>query len=243
MFGAYQAGAWKALEGAFQPDLVVGASIGAVNGWAIAGLCPAGEWLAQWLDFREASDPRWHWPWPPWRGAIDAARFEQFMQRHCARFRPRIPFALVMTRMAGLTPVTVRDSELTWRHMAASCAMPLVMPQYRIDGHWMSDGGLLNAVPVAAAVALGARRVVAVNILPKTGPLWLRACRMALRGVTRYRPPEPPPDLDLIWIEPAQPLGAFRETAVWRSGSAARWAALGERDARAALPRLAPWSE
>ena len=31
MYGAYQAGAWKAIADIFQPDLVVGASIGAIN--------------------------------------------------------------------------------------------------------------------------------------------------------------------------------------------------------------------
>ena len=38
MFGAYQVGAWKVLADVFQPDLIVGASIGAVNGWAIAAV-------------------------------------------------------------------------------------------------------------------------------------------------------------------------------------------------------------
>src|SRR5437667_282201 len=37
MFGAWQAGAWKALASRFQPDLVVGASVGSLNGYAIAG--------------------------------------------------------------------------------------------------------------------------------------------------------------------------------------------------------------
>ena len=32
MYGAYQAGAWRVLAERFQPDLIVGASIGAVNG-------------------------------------------------------------------------------------------------------------------------------------------------------------------------------------------------------------------
>ena len=36
MFGAYQAGVWKALSGKFAPDIVVGASIGAFNGWYVA---------------------------------------------------------------------------------------------------------------------------------------------------------------------------------------------------------------
>ena len=38
MFGAYQAGAWKALAPELSPDLVVGTSAGSLNGWAIAVL-------------------------------------------------------------------------------------------------------------------------------------------------------------------------------------------------------------
>jgi len=43
MYGAYQAGAWKALADVFRPDLIVGTSIGALNGWAIAGGCEPDE--------------------------------------------------------------------------------------------------------------------------------------------------------------------------------------------------------
>ena len=38
-WGAWEAGAWKVLSQTFQPDLIVGASVGAWNGWAIAGGC------------------------------------------------------------------------------------------------------------------------------------------------------------------------------------------------------------
>ena len=42
MFGAYQAGAWEVLSQSFQPDIVIGASIGSLNGWAIAAGCDPG---------------------------------------------------------------------------------------------------------------------------------------------------------------------------------------------------------
>ncbi len=55
MFGAYQAGVWKALSRSFHPDLIVGASVGALNSWAIL----AGAWFGpvQW-------PPKWN------RGAV-----------------------------------------------------------------------------------------------------------------------------------------------------------------------------
>ena len=50
MFGAYQAGAWKTLSREISPDIVVGASVGALNGWLIAGGAPAAELERRWLD-------------------------------------------------------------------------------------------------------------------------------------------------------------------------------------------------
>src|SRR5262249_36148628 len=62
MFGAYQAGAWSVLVDVFQPDLIVGASIGSINGWLIAGGCPPQELIDSWLDMGYASKFRWHLP-------------------------------------------------------------------------------------------------------------------------------------------------------------------------------------
>ena len=50
MFGAYQAGAWKALSREISPDMVVGASVGALNGWLIASGVAAEELEQRWLD-------------------------------------------------------------------------------------------------------------------------------------------------------------------------------------------------
>ena len=55
MFGAYQAGVWAALHDTIQLDMVVGASIGSLNGWLIAGGC-SGETLEQnWLTLESGS--------------------------------------------------------------------------------------------------------------------------------------------------------------------------------------------
>src|SRR5258708_39861301 len=48
MFGAWQAGAWSVLSKSFQPDLIVGASVGSLNGYAIASGCSPQELCALW---------------------------------------------------------------------------------------------------------------------------------------------------------------------------------------------------
>src|SRR5437899_3019990 len=49
LFGAWQAGAWRALSETFHPDLVVGASVGSLNGYAIAGGATPDELAEFWM--------------------------------------------------------------------------------------------------------------------------------------------------------------------------------------------------
>ncbi len=65
MFGAYQAGAWNVLSNRFKPDLVVGTSVGALNGWAIAGGCSAEELSAMWRNPATGDTMRLHFPFVP----------------------------------------------------------------------------------------------------------------------------------------------------------------------------------
>ena len=55
----------------FHPDLVVGASIGAINGWAIAGGCDPDELVDRWLHLDAAARYRWKFPRSPIHGVFD----------------------------------------------------------------------------------------------------------------------------------------------------------------------------
>ncbi len=72
------------------------------------------------------------------------------------RFPLRMDYAVVVTDLLRLKPKIFRGGEISWQHLAASCAVPLVRPQQKIGGRRYSDGGLLNPLPVWAAVELGA---------------------------------------------------------------------------------------
>src|ERR1039457_7283831 len=50
MFGAWQAGAWRAIASRVKPDLIVGASVGSLNGYAIAGGASPEELSRFWLQ-------------------------------------------------------------------------------------------------------------------------------------------------------------------------------------------------
>lgn len=54
-------------------------------------------------------------------------------------------------------------TRLTIDHIMASAALPLVFPAVRLGRAWHGDGGLGQATPLAPAIHLGARRILAIS--------------------------------------------------------------------------------
>lgn len=218
MYAAWEAGVWKAIASHVQPDLVVGASAGAWNGWAIAGGATPEQVVAEWLD-ESLARIRVLRPAP----LCDKGR-ELWSQ-----FQPRIPFGLTVVELPWLRARLVQWPEITWRHMAATCSIPALFPPVTIDGRQYVDGGLKGALPLWAAAEMGATRAIALNCL--TG--WpFRVLR------TVIAPPGPTTPLEVIAIEPSEQLGSLRSALYWSRKNAERWIELGERDGIRALPAL-----
>lgn len=84
----------------------------------------------------------------------------------------KYPYIAVATDMATGREVWLREGSLA-DAVRASISLPAIFRPHRIDGRWLLDGGLINPVPVSAARALGARRIISVNPNDKAGgPLW-----------------------------------------------------------------------
>jgi NTE family protein len=238
MFGAYQAGVWEALEDHVQPGLICGASIGALAGWALAGRCPAREWSRQWLELDPASLPGLRFPRRPLGGCLDTQAFEGLVRRIHTNFTPQIPCAVAITDLLRLEAKAVVTPNVEWVHLAASCAVFGLFPQYRIEGRLYTDGGILRSVPLWAATGLGARKLIGVNLFPGGGPWWLRAGRSVVQGLTPRKPPIPAEDVEVVMIEHDGPLGSPSEAISWRRESVARLIEMGRRDGQAALPAV-----
>ncbi len=174
LLGAHEVGMLRALaEAKVRPDLVVGTSIGAVNGAFVAadpdGAAGrlAGLWQGESLRavFSETllgravrlarSGTHLHAIEPLRRllaGKLPAAGFEDL----------QIPFQCVAASIEQATARWFTSGPLVPAVMA-SCAVPGLLPPVEIDGGHYFDGGLVDSIPVGRAVALGATTVYVLH--------------------------------------------------------------------------------
>ncbi|HLX42231.1 MAG TPA: patatin-like phospholipase family protein [Bryobacteraceae bacterium] len=211
MFGAWQAGAWRALAPDFSPDLIVGASVGSLNGYAIAGGATPDQLIAFWRQPSLAS----------FRNL--PATIQELMRLHPLRQ----DYAVVLTDLLRMKPKIFRGDEITWRHLAASCAIPGILPQQRIHGRWYSDGGLLNPLPVWGAVESGATRIIALHALPEIPGSLIKPFVKGFRATVGHNPPVPS-GVDLTVIKTDGPLGSMHDALHWKAENINRWIEMGE---------------
>ncbi len=236
-FGAYQVGAWEVLEEFLQPDIVIGTSIGSLHAWAIAGGATSADLLTLWQDASLAQAVRWQIPRQLRHGLLDHHRLEARIQTMHRSFTPNRPIAVVANRYPRFQPQLFRNQEITWEHLAASCAVPLFLRQPQIDGFTHADGGLLDSINLWAAFAMGATSVVIVNCWKPQQPWlleksvgWLAHRR---REKQRREKPQNPLQNRVILIEPELPLGRLRDAMYWSQPLAGDLIARGRADALA----------
>lgn len=175
--GAAQVGVGLALaEHGFVPDLVVGTSVGALNGSVVAAHPgEAASWLRHlWSHLRRRRvyglGLRGRRP----RGAVFSADGLRALIDD-AGLPDRIedlpvPFRAVATDLVSGREVSMSHGCLT-SALLASAAIPGVLPPVERDGLVLVDGGVTAYVPVLAARRGGAASIVAVSSGPENWPL------------------------------------------------------------------------
>jgi NTE family protein len=175
VLGAHEVGMLRALaQAGIRPDVVVGTSVGAING-AFVAADPAG--AAERLD-------------QLWQGAALQEAFSESLWGRAARLArsgTHLHSIEPLRRMLGdMLPVRdFADLELPFQCVAASiehasarwfssgpivpavlasCAVPGLLPPVAIDGEHYFDGGLVDSIPVGRAVALGASTVYVLQV-------------------------------------------------------------------------------
>jgi NTE family protein len=169
--GAVQVGMLRALaERSIHPDLVVGASAGAINAAWVAG-DPHLEDLdgleRLWLGLRT----RDVFPAEPLRGLLGfLGRRSSLVQNHALRSLLRrnvrfdrledapIPVSVIATDVLTGLEVVI-DQGPTVEALLASSAIPGVLPPVTVDGQPLIDGAIVNNVPISEAVDNGATEV------------------------------------------------------------------------------------
>ena len=234
MFGAYQAGAYRTIAEVDPPDIVVGASVGALNGWAIASGCDPEELIDRWRDPAAGETltlfPKYGYLDLLTRGWFDPAPLRKQAESLCCQYQPRIPFGVVVMELPGFHPRLVQHPHVRPIHLQATCSIPLFLPSVKIDGKRYLDGGIYEKLPIWAALQMGATRIIAIDSLPKVGKWWLRAgvnIAHIFKTARRYSD-----DLELTVIYPSEPLGTQDDAVFWKRSNIDRWVELGARDAK-----------
>ncbi|MCP5027129.1 MAG: patatin-like phospholipase family protein [Actinomycetia bacterium] len=176
--GAFQVGMLKALVRAgVQPDLIVGCSVGAINGAAYASdPTPRGVRLLEelWRSLEAGEIDVMRGSFLPHTvnlvrkgSALHGNTDLQGMIEEGLGARTfnqlKIPFQCVAAEVEQAHEVWFDHGPLI-PALLASSALPVVYPQVEIEGRRYVDGGVVNDVPLSRAVALGARRIYILHV-------------------------------------------------------------------------------
>ena len=155
------------LREGIKPDVVCGASVGAMIGAAyLAGNL---EKLEEWVLGSTRTDVLKFFKIKfSQSGFVDDERFDWFLHNYIAAQDMQIedlprPFAAVSTNLDSGREVWLTKGGLA-AGVRASMALPGLYSSVQIDHQWLVDGGLVNPVPVTTCQALGAQVVIAVNL-------------------------------------------------------------------------------
>ena len=166
--GAIQVGMLQALDAeGIRPDMVIGTSVGAVNGAWVASGRPVSELTSVWYSLRS----RQVFPVRPLVGLrgflgrgsylVPNSGLRQLLTNHMAFRRLEdapIPFSVIATDVSSGEEVRL-DQGSAIDAILASAAIPGVFPPVHIDGRDFIDGGIVDNTPFSQAIAGGATDV------------------------------------------------------------------------------------
>lgn len=201
LLGAHEVGMLRALlEAGIRPDLVVGTSVGAVNGVVVAA-APSLEAVdrlsALWRELDSSG---------LFAGSVlgrlrtlartrTSLHTDEPLRELLDRHLPVRTFAELVVPFQCVAASVERaaehwfDSGSLTDAVLASCAVPGLLPPVEIDGETFLDGGLVHSIPVGRAVSLGAQVVYVLQVGRIEQPL---------------RPPRRPWEVGLVAFEVAR---------------------------------------
>jgi NTE family protein len=182
LLGAHEVGMLRALsEAGIRPDLVVGTSIGALNG-AFVAADPDGA-AARLARMWEGEELRQVFSENLWGRAARLVRSGTHLHS-LEPLRRTLEDALPGKDVGDLAlpfqcvAATIETASARWfasgpvvPAILASCAVPGLLPPVEIDDQHYFDGGLVDSIPVGRAVTLGATTVYVLQVGRIESPL------------------------------------------------------------------------
>lgn len=176
VLGTTEVGMARALaEHGIRPDLVVGTSIGALNG-AFVAADPTVEGAERLAEVWRAVSREGIFLDNPVRQAARVARYRTHLLssaplRHVIdRYLPvtrieelEVAFQCVAASIEGATERWFDTGPVT-DAVVASCSVPGLFPPVEIDGVHYLDGGLVHSIPVGRALTLGATEIYVLQV-------------------------------------------------------------------------------
>jgi NTE family protein len=177
LLGAVEVGMLQALfERGVQPGLVLGTSVGALNGLVVASEpTPAAvdRLLDLWRSVGESNevyaDGRWRQVSRAFRTGTHLHSADPLRERLEREFGGST-FADLAVEFQCCAASIERAAEHWFTEgpvvpaVMASAAVPGLLPPARVDGEHYLDGGIVNSIPLARAVQLGADRVFVLQV-------------------------------------------------------------------------------
>jgi NTE family protein len=174
--GAYQVGMLRALiERGIRPDVVVGTSVGAMNGAAVAA-DPSIDTVTQLESIWSKLDQEPVFAASLFAGAARLARSRTHVQPIeplrdlIERMLPARSFDELKVRFECVAACIERAAEhwfstgLLVQAILASAAVPGILPPVEIDGEHYVDGGIVNSIPIERAVQMGADVIYVLHV-------------------------------------------------------------------------------
>ncbi len=215
-------------------DCVAGTSAGALVGAAIAAGLLAQELLdlALKLRWRDLARPVW-----PRRGFLTFENLEHWLMGNLGDLTfadLHMPYAAVTADLATGEQVVLKQGRMA-PAVRASCSLPGVVTPTEIDGRLLSDGGVINNLPISVARDLGADVVISVGLYAPPGRYPKNTVQMAVAALdlALMCAADDPATADVHLPVPVWGLSSLVNTSRRR-----RFIALGQQTAEAALPAI-----
>lgn len=177
LLGAVEVGMLRALfEAGVTPDLVLGTSVGALNGLVVASdpteaAVPRLE--ALWREVGESNTVYSDGAWRQVRRVVrtgthlhSARPLRQLLEEEFTdtRFEDlQVPFQCVAASIERAAEHWFVDGPVVPAVMA-SAAVPGLLPPWRVGDEHYLDGGIVNSIPVGRAVELGAKQIYVLQV-------------------------------------------------------------------------------